>query len=76
MHNVHFGTLCNKGLIISCQCFLLTILKISMWVYNLMVNNIVRSKYVFVKNNKIQILFSNYILGLTFKSNLYLQETR
>ena len=41
-----------------------------------MVNNIVRSKYVFVKNNKIQILFSNYILGLTFKSNLYLQETR
>ena len=34
----------------------------------LMVNNIVRSKYIFVENNKITILFSDYILGLTFKS--------
>ena len=44
------------------------ILKISMWAYNLMVNNIVRSKYIFVENNKIEILFSNYIFGLTFQS--------
>ena len=41
-----------------------------MWAYNLMVNNIVRSKYIFVENNKIEILFSNYIFGLTFESNL------
>ena len=34
----------------------------------LMVNNIVRSKYIFVENNKINILFSDYILGLTFQS--------
>ena len=27
-------------------------LKISMWAYNLMVNNIVRSKYIFVENDK------------------------
>ena len=33
---------------------------------NLVVNNIVRSKYIFVENNKIEILFSNYIFGLTF----------
>ena len=33
-----------------------------------MVNNIVRSKYIFVENNKIEILFSNYIFGLTFQS--------
>ena len=32
-----------------------------------MVNNIVRSKYIFVENNKIEILFSNYIFGLTFE---------
>ena len=29
-----------------------------------MVNNIVRSKYIFVESNKIEILFSNYIFGL------------
>ena len=34
----------------------------------LMVNNIVRSKYIFVENNKINILFSDYILGLTSQS--------
>ena len=34
----------------------------------LMVNNIVRSKYIFVENNKINILFPDYILGLTFQS--------
>ena len=34
--------------------------------YNLMVNNIVRSNYIFVENNKIEILFSNYIFGPTF----------
>ena len=38
-----------------------------MWAYNLIVNNIVRSKYIFVENNKIEILFSNYIFGLTFQ---------
>ena len=31
-----------------------------------LVNNIVRSKYIFVENNKIEILFSNYIFGLTY----------
>ena len=39
-----------------------------MWTYNLIVNNIVRSKYIFLENNKIEILFSNYIFGLTFQS--------
>ena len=39
-----------------------------MWAYNLMVNNIVRSKYNFVENKKTEILFSNYIFGLTFQS--------
>ena len=34
-----------------------------MWAYNLMVNNIVRSKYIFVEN-KIETLFSNYIFLL------------
>ena len=37
-----------------------------MWACNLMVNNIVWSKYIFVENNKIEI-FSNYIFGLTFQ---------
>ena len=32
------------------------------------VNNIVRIKYIFVENNKIEILFSNYIFGLTFQN--------
>ena len=32
-----------------------------------MVNKIVRSKYIFVENNKIEILFSNYIFGVTFE---------
>ena len=49
-----------------------------MWAYNFMVNNIARSKYIFVENNKVEILFSNDIFGLTFQShlqnNLYLQE--
>ena len=39
-----------------------------MWAYNLMVNNIVRSKYIFVENNKIEIVFSSNIFGLTFQS--------
>ena len=38
-----------------------------MWAYNLMANNIVRSKYFFVENDKIEILFSNYIFGLNLK---------
>ena len=33
-----------------------------------LVNNIVRSKCIFVENEKIEILFSNYIFGLTFQS--------
>ena len=41
-----------------------------MWAYNLMVNNIVRSKYIFLENIKIEILFSNYIFGFTFESHL------
>ena len=45
-----------------------SILKTSVWAYNLMVNNVVRSNYIFVENDKIEILFSNYILGLTFQS--------
>ena len=32
------------------------------------VNNIVRSKYIFVENNKIEILLSNYIFALAFQS--------
>ena len=42
--------------------------KISIWTYDSMINNIVRSKYIFVEKNKIQILFFNYIFGLTFHS--------
>ena len=38
-----------------------------MWVYNLVVNNIVRNKYIFVENNDIGTLFCNYIFGLTFQ---------
>ena len=41
---------------------------ISIWTYDSMINNIVRSKYIFVEKNKIQILFFNYIFGLTFHS--------
>ena len=41
-----------------------------MWPYNLMVNNIVRSKYIFVENIKIEILFLNYIFGLTFPNSI------
>ena len=33
-----------------------------------MENDIVRCKYIFVENNKIEILFSNYVFGLTFQS--------
>ena len=47
---------------------IITFLKISMRAYNLMVNNIVRNKYIFVENNKIETSFSNYIFGLTFQS--------
>ena len=39
-----------------------------MWAYNLMVENIVRSKYIIAENNKIEILFSNYMFGLTFQN--------
>ena len=42
-----------------------------MWAYNLMVNNIIKSKYIFVENNKIEILFFNFIFGLTFQSPSY-----
>ena len=37
-----------------------------MWAYN--INNIARSKYIFLENNKIEMSFSNYIFGLTFQS--------
>ena len=47
---------------------IITFLKISMWAYNLMVYNIIRNRYIFVENNKIEISFSNYIFGLTFQS--------
>ena len=47
-------------------------LKTSMWAYSLMVNNIVRSKYIFVENNKIEILFSNHIFVLTFQKSEYI----
>ena len=33
-----------------------------------MVNNVVRNKHSFVENNKIGILFTNYVFGLTFQS--------
>ena len=39
-----------------------------MWVYNLTVSNIVWSRYIFVENNKIEILFCIYIFELTFQS--------
>ena len=39
-----------------------------MWASNVMVNNIVRSKYIFVGDNEIEILFSNYTFALTFQS--------
>ena len=42
-----------------------------MWVYNLVVNNIVRKKYIFVENNKVETLFCNYIFGLTFQDGLW-----
>ena len=38
-----------------------------------MVNNIVRSKYIFAENNKIEILFSNYIY-LDLLSKIHLQN--
>ena len=47
---------------------IITFLKISMWAYNLMVYNIIRNRYIFVENNKIEISFSDYIFGLTFQS--------
>ena len=54
--------------------------KISMWAYKLMVNNIVRSKYIFVENNKLKNYFLNIYLDLLSKvhlqSNLYLEEAR
>ena len=30
-------------------------------------NNIVRSKYIFIKNDKIEIIFTNYMFRLTFQ---------
>ena len=39
-----------------------------MWAYNLVVNNTVTCKYIFVENNKTEMLLSNYISGLTFQS--------
>ena len=51
-----------------------------MWAYNLMVNNIVRSKYIFVGNNKIEYYFltiySDLLSKVHLHGNLYLHETR
>ena len=47
-------------------------LKALMWTYSLMVDNIARNKYIFVENNKIEILFSNHIFGLTFQKSEYI----
>ena len=30
-------------------------------------NNIARSKYIFIKNDKMEIIFSNYMFRLTFQ---------
>ena len=50
--------------------FSIIVSKLLMWKLNIaLVNNIVRSKYILVENNKIEILFSNYIFGLTFQSS-------
>ena len=43
-------------------------LKIYFKIFSTIVNNNVRSNYIFVENNKIEMLFSNYMLGLTFQS--------
>ena len=59
---------------------LISISKISMWAYNLMVNNIVRSKYFLWKIIKLKYYFLTIYLDVLSKvhlqSNLYLQETR
>ena len=34
----------------------------------LLINNTIRSKYTFVENSKIEMLFSNHTFGLTFQS--------
>ena len=47
--------------------FCLMVLKISLWAYNLIVNTFIRSKHIFLENNKIETLFSNYIFGVTFQ---------
>ena len=47
---------------------IMNVLKILIWAYNLMVNNTIRRKYIFVENNKIELLFSKYTFGLTFQS--------
>ena len=73
VYNSRFKKMPNPTNIRVCICtqykmLIKEFLKISMWAYNLMVNNIVRSNYIFVENNKIEILFSNYTFGLTFQS--------
>ena len=48
------------------------ILKISKWAYNLMVNTIVRSKYIFVENNISILLLSTkmyLLLTILFTNN-------
>ena len=40
-----------------------------MWAYNLIVNNIVRSKYIFVENDNIEILLT--IINLTILLTIY-----
>ena len=51
-----------------------------MWAYNLMVNNIFRSKYIFVENKKMKYYFltiySDLLSKVHLQSNFYLQEPR
>ena len=39
--------------------------------YNLIIHSVIRSKYIFVENDKIEILFCNYIFQLTFQCWIY-----
>ena len=48
--------------------WILLMLSIKSFIDMLLVNNIIRSKYIVVENNKIEISFSNCISGITFQS--------
>ena len=63
-------------LIISYPYFFSIILKISMWAYNLMVNNIIKSKYIFVENKKIYFLtiYLDLISKVHFQSVIFIYK--